>query len=273
MEAGTTLIDEELPARPGGPRPIRRWGRGRIAALVVAGSALLLVGFVQAKGTIDRLHDEIGEARAAEHRLTSRLASLEQRHASLERQAAAAFDPAAIVGTSRPSVFTLTAGPWQGSAFVLSSSDRVSRLVTNFHVVRSSWNAGVRVVVVRNDRSSLSGRIVAVDPDADLATIAVPGSLPTLRPDPGRLEAGEPVVVMGSPFGYGGTVSTGVVSAIRRRYVQFSAPVSPGSSGGPVLDGQGRVIGVAAAKVGGHGAEGLSFAIPIGRVCRLTVAC
>ena len=88
------------------------------------------------------------------------------------------------------------------------------------------------------------------------------------RRRPTRCEVGEPSSWSGLPYGYGGTVSTGVVSAIRDRYVQFSAPVSPGSSGGPVLDADGRVIGVAAAKVEGPGAEGLSFAIPIWRVCQ-----
>jgi len=84
---------------------------------------------------------------------------------------------------------------------------------------------------------------------------------------------GQPVVVLGSPYGFGGTASAGIISAIRRRCLQFSAPVSPGSSGGPVLDGDGRVVGVATAKVVGRGAEGLSFAIPIDRVCRLTAVC
>jgi putative serine protease PepD len=55
--------------------------------------------------------------------------------------------------------------------------------------------------------------------------------------------------------------------------VQFSAPVSPGSSGGPVLDGDGQVVAVTTAKVVGHGVEGLSFGIPIETVCRQTAAC
>jgi S1-C subfamily serine protease len=84
---------------------------------------------------------------------------------------------------------------------------------------------------------------------------------------------GDPIVALGSPFGYGGTASSGIISAIRGRFVQFSAPVSPGSSGGPVLDAQGEVVAVTAAKVVGRGVEGLSFAIPIDRVCRVTAAC
>lgn len=277
MDAGTTLTDEATPApsmRPEEPRRFAaRVGVRIVGGVVVAGWALFLVGFVQATSAIDRLQGAVDDARAAGDRLATELEVIRQQQGSLERDVDAIFDPAEIVGVSDASVFSLLAGGWQGSAFVLSSDDRKSRLVTNFHVVRSAWNADVHGVVVRNAGSSLNGTIIDVVPDADLAIVEVPRSLPALDPDLGRLEAGEPVVVVGSPYGYAGTVSTGVVSAIRRRYVQFSAPVSPGSSGGPVLDGGGRVIGVAAAKVAGPGAEGLSFAIPIDRVCRLTVAC
>jgi putative serine protease PepD len=183
------------------------------------------------------------------------------------------FDPASIVSRSEDSVFTLFAGAWEGSTFVISTGSGSSELVTNFHVVRNLWTAGVRRVVIRRGDTSFNGSIVRVRPDVDLAFIEVDRSLPALETASDAVETGEPVVVVGSPYGYGGTVSTGVVSAIRDRFVQFSAPVSPGSSGGPVLDADGRVIGVAVSKVVGPGAEGLSFAIPIWRVCQLTVAC
>ena len=146
-------------------------------------------------------------------------------------------------------------------------------LVANFHVVRWIWRPGVRRVVIRAEGRSFHASVATVWPSADIAVLRVKATLKALETNTDRPELGQPVVVLGSPYGFGGTASTGIVSGIRRRWVQFSAPVSPGSSGGPVLDAEGRVIGVAAAKVLGRGVEGLSFAIPIGRVCRLTAAC
>ena len=137
-------------------------------------------------------------------------------------------------------MFTLIAGAFQGSAFVLASD---ASLAARYELPRrpvrvDSRRAGVSFAprsVVQRHRSS------TVRPDADLAVVEVRRVAADARDRPGRqLEVGEPVVAIGSPYGFGGTASTGIVSAIRGRYVQFSAPVSPGSTGGPVLDGDGR---------------------------------
>ena len=83
--------------------------------------------------------------------------------------------------------------------------------------------------------------------------------------------AGQSLLVIGSPLGLGGSVSTGSVSALRDidgvNYIQFSAPVSPGNSGGPVVNGAGEVIGITVAKANAAGAEGIGFAIPVNQVC------
>lgn len=72
-------------------------------------------------------------------------------------------------------------------------------------------------------------------------------------------------------------MSVGVVSGYRSLegsdYMQFSAPISPGNSGGPVVDGQGRVVAVASAKLIGDGVEGLSLGIPVQTVCAALVVC
>ena len=148
-----------------------------------------------------------------------------------------------------------------------------STLVTNFHVVRRLWNSGGRSVVARANGTVINGTVARVFPQIDIALIEVPTELAPLTTDRFGLEVGEPVVALGSPLGWTGTATTGIVSAIRPRFVQFSAPVSPGSSGGPVLDGEGAVVAVTVAKSVGRGVEGLSFAIPIDQVCRETAAC
>lgn len=278
MEPRTEIIGTEggfaariaVPPRPDlrRARPSRRV----VAVLALAGILAALVGLGQQR-TIGRLNAESVRLKEAVARFGARVDALEARQISTQTAVAGLFDPASIVARSEASVFTLFAGPWEGSAFVISTGSGSSELVTNYHVVRNVWTAGVRRVVIRRGDTAFNGSIVRVRPNADLAFIEVDRPLPALETASDTVETGEPVVVVGSPYGYGGTVSTGVVSAIRDRYVQFSAPVSPGSSGGPVLDADGRVIGVAVSKVVGPGAEGLSFAIPIWRVCQLTVAC
>ena len=88
---------------------------------------------------------------------------------------------------------------------------------------------------------------------------------------------GDSVLVVGAPLGLEDTVTSGIVSARRTEnghdYLQFSAPISPGNSGGPVVDDQGRVIGTAVAKFVGDDAEGLALAVPVAHVCDGLHAC
>ena len=84
-------------------------------------------------------------------------------------------------------------------------------------------------------------------------------------------------MVVGSPLGLGGSVSVGVISGFRSvegsDYIQFSAPISPGNSGGPVVDARGRVVAVASAKFEGPGIEALSLGIPVQTACTAAVVC
>ncbi len=86
-------------------------------------------------------------------------------------------------------------------------------------------------------------------------------------------KVGDPVLAIGSPLGLAGSASSGIVSDVRPGPLQFSAPVSPGNSGGPVVDRRGHVLGVATAKLVGNGAEGLSFAVPVDAVCAALEVC
>jgi len=260
-----------LPPIPGRRAPKRRFRW--VAVWLVATWLVLFVALRQQGSEIALLRDQAAAAQTVDAATDARLKLLADEEGALRVSFDDQFDPAFILSSAEPSVFTLIAGPLQGSAFVLSSDGEDSLLVTNFHVVRSVWTAGARGVVVRDGDRSLNGTITTVRPGADLAVVRVAGPLPTLEPSQSQPRLGQPVIAVGSPYGYGGTASTGIVSGVRGSWVQFSAPVSPGSSGGPVLDADGQVIGVAAAKVLGPGAEGLSFAISIDRVCRLTAAC
>jgi serine protease Do len=118
------------------------------------------------------------------------------------------------------------------------------------------------------------GEVVRRDRKNDLALVHVegrPDGAPPLwqRPRPARPKTGEQVLLVGSPYGLGGTVTTGVVSRVTRRMIQTDAAANPGNSGGPAVDRKGRVVGVL---VGGGG-ENINFAIRIERACRALRRC
>jgi putative serine protease PepD len=171
-------------------------------------------------------------------------------------------------------VWTVEAGDYLGTAFAFSrTSAGETLLVTNFHVVAATYNGGGRSVGLKHGDTSYSGQIVAASEDDDLVAISVPATIPLLTRATGNPTVGDPVLSIGSPLGLSQTVTTGVVSALRDGMVQFSAPISPGNSGGPVIDRNGNVVGVAEKKYVGDGAEGLGFAISIATVCKTVVTC
>jgi putative serine protease PepD len=196
---------------------------------------------------------------------------------ALQAKVDAQPDWTAIARKVEPSVFTIETDYGLGSGWVARAGQAGSELVTNFHVIADAWNAGVVTVDVRQGDETLKGTIARVDPNDDLAVIHVGQTLPVLRTAPARPVLAQAVMVVGSPLGLGGTVSAGVISGFRSLegsdYVQFSAPISPGNSGGPVVDTAGRVLAVASAKFEGSGIEALSLGIPVQTACSAVVAC
>lgn len=148
-------------------------------------------------------------------------------------------------------------------------------VLTARHVVSD----GSAVSVVFADGTRSAATVASADPENDIATLA-----PATLPQPvvpatigGAVEVGGPVVAIGNPLGLTYSVSTGVVSALDRTadtdggrftgLIQFDASVNPGSSGGPLLDGGGNVVGIvqSIADPGGDDAfAGIAFAVPIG---------
>lgn len=155
-----------------------------------------------------------------------------------------------------------------GSGFFV---DAHGHLITNLHVIK-----GVSRSIVKLPKGEIYPltEMVAVDDKADLVKLAVrlPGGSPHyLTVSPIRPEVGERVVVLGSPLGLEHTVTDGMVSAIRTmrnrgEFLQISAPISPGSSGGPVINMRGQVIGIATFQVRG---QNINFAVPGYRVLGL----
>jgi S1-C subfamily serine protease len=208
------------------------------------------------------------------------------------------FDPGAIYDRLSPGVVTIISifdggsslledggEGGQGSGFVI---DGRGYIATNAHVVtveRSDSTARADQVFVEfSDGNRVPARIVGDDPNADVALLKVDPANLSLTPlrlgQPDSISVGEPVAAIGSPFGERQSLSIGVVSALDRTIqsltqfeigdaIQTDAAINPGNSGGPLLDAEGRVIGInAQIKSQSGGGEGVGFAIPVDAVRR-----
>jgi putative serine protease PepD len=237
-------------------------------------AAALAVGVAAAAVTTWRVEQTDHSELAAQAQV---IAHLEAEVSVLENRSDAQPDWALLAATVEPSVVTIATGVGLGSGWVARSDAGGSDVLTNFHVVADAWAAGDASVDVRLGDETLGGTIVRVDREDDLAVVHVARRLAALRTAAARPQVGATLMAVGSPLGLSGTVSIGVVSAFRSvdgaDYMQFSAPISPGSSGGPVVDRQGRVVAIASAKFVGAGVEALALAIPVQMACSGLIAC
>jgi serine protease Do len=143
-------------------------------------------------------------------------------------------------------------------------------LVTNAHVLCGSSNA---IQVTMSDQRKLVGKVERRAERQDVALVRVAGANAQglQLGDVGELAVGDKVVIVGSPVGLDFTVHEGSVSSLQRSaegvaYVQLDAKVSPGNSGGPVIDDRGRVVAMVSRKIQGEGVEGIGLALPINYV-------
>ena len=147
-----------------------------------------------------------------------------------------------------------------GSGFFV----RNGQIATNLHVVESAAR-GYAKLVGQKTKYDIEG-ITAIDPQRDLVILKVSalGQQVLSLGDSDAVQVGESVYAVGNPRGLEGTFSQGIISSIREvgtdKLLQITAPISPGSSGGPVLNGVSDVIGVSVATF--HGGQNLNFAIP-----------
>jgi len=164
------------------------------------------------------------------------------------------------------SVFTVTVSVDEGTGFVAWVKDGSSYVLTANHVVVLTVDRGDYAARVHTGKTVWHGRIVATDPDHDLALIRVPHRIgPPLwqRPTFAPPLVGDALLLVGSPLGYEGSVTSGVVGRVADDEIQTDAAAYPGISGGPAVDESGQVVGVL---VSGEG-ENLNFAVPINKAC------
>jgi len=156
----------------------------------------------------------------------------------------------------------------RGSGFFID----VDRVVTNRHVIENAYRAEVHSY---NGYVYPVKGVVAIDAEGDIAVLRVEAPAGQVRPlslERTSPQEGESVVVIGNPFGLEGSVTNGIVSAVRDiptfgRIIQITAPISPGSSGSPVVNMRGQVIGVATLQI--TGGQSINFAIPSERISQL----
>ncbi|PVX23045.1 MAG: trypsin [Candidatus Bathyarchaeum sp.] len=166
----------------------------------------------------------------------------------------------------------------QGSGFVYNFSGQMV-VITNYHVVEDAVN----ITVTFSNGNAYSAEALGSDPYAELAVLFVDAPeeefIPLEITSSSNLEVGDPVIVVGTPYGLAGSMSVGYVSALGRtltadttggyviaNVIQTTAALNPGNSGGPVLNYKGQVVGIATAIV--EDSEGLGFAIPSNTILR-----
>jgi S1-C subfamily serine protease len=251
----------------------------RLARILLVAAVLLVVGVVAAPyarhyffaATTPRLV----QPRAELTELEKTTIGLFERSSPAVVQVVVQRDRLAGVGELDPD-----AGPGVGSGTGFLW-DEAGNIVTNAHVA-----SGARRVAIRTTSGAVnSGEVIGIAANYDLAVVRVisMGSLPSPLPlgSSADLKVGQSVFAIGNPFGLDQSLTTGVISALKRRMptaagreiadvIQSDAASNPGNSGGPLLDSAGRVIGVNTAIISPSGTSaGVGFAIPIDTVNRV----
>lgn len=300
-QCGRELIGRACPDHPSAPDSVsgrRRRRRpptrqARLRPIGAIGVGVLVVALATSigllAGQVHGLQADLSAASAHEHHQTSAVqgqvdqlnnavSGLASRLAAAEGQLNSQPNLAAIAKTVDASLFVVQVADGSGSGFAVSSAGGHTEVLTNYHVVGNESGTGYQtnVKVVQNDQT-YDGTVTHVDVDGDLALIdvvAVFAQLPISRLAPA---AGDTLYAFGAPFGASleNTVTQGVASGTRNYQgldrLQFSAQINPGNSGGPVVDTQGKVVGVAELSV--VDSQGLFFAVPIDRACLTVMEC
>jgi serine protease Do len=176
-----------------------------------------------------------------------------------------------VARDASPAVVSVSRPGGSGSGVIIR---RDGVIITNAHVVGSARTVQVALA----DGRRVAGQVLGGDPSVDVAIVRIPLTDAPVAPvgDSDRLAVGQSAIAIGNPLGLERTVTTGVVSAVNRTIqglpleaalIQTDAAINPGNSGGPLLDSQGRVIGINTVVLrdpsGAGAAAGLGFAVPI----------
>jgi S1-C subfamily serine protease len=258
---GVAVYDHYAPARP------RRISRAMLPLALALAIAIGVGGWALARTReITELRAEVAGLRAQVENVGRTNAQLSARLGETEKGLAekrAGIAP--LAKRVLRSVFTVETAGSLGSGFVAWQESGSSFLVTAAHVVEDADGPHVRV---SRKGGSWTGELVGVDRERDLAVVRINGRPAGAAPlwqsgNAPKVRAGDTLVLVGSPYGLEGTVTTGIVSRVTRKEIQTDAAANPGNSGGPAIDERGRLVGVLVS----GGGENLNFAVPIRKLC------
>ena len=246
----------------------RRWNAATGAALIALAAGLLLAGRAGAQQRYSRVTpvvEAFQKTRDAVVNITTR------------RMVTRSFAPlgGGLFDDPFDDLFFRRRVParGQGSGVIIHSDGYV---VTNAHVV----SGATEITVWLSDKTKLSGKVISIDSDHDLAVVRIEAKRPLPHITMGTssdLMIGETVIAVGNPLGYSHTLTTGVISALNRELkfekavtykglIQTDAPINPGNSGGPMLNINGKLIGINTAIR--SDAQNIGFAIPVDQLKR-----
>jgi S1-C subfamily serine protease len=232
-----------------------------LVAIAISGASFFLLASDRAALQADLavMEKQVDALSADNESVANRLGNAESR---LKRKETGV---AGLAAHALKSVFTVEASGRFGSGFVAWMDEDSTYVLTAHHVVEGTLTSNV---TLKRKGSGWQGEIAGVDPAHDLALIRMNGRPKGIEPLWQQATTkppapGDQLLLIGSPFGLEGTVTSGVVSRVTKKEIQTDAAANPGNSGGPAIDRRGRVVGVLVA----GGGQNVNFAIPIARVC------
>ena len=177
-----------------------------------------------------------------------------------ELKASASADFSAVIEKSIPAVVTIKTDVSQGTGFIITDDGYI---VTNAHILVG----GREVFAVTSEQRTIQADFIGYDETLDIALLKIPGDYNRLNlANSNNIQIGEKVIAIGNPLGLQFSVSEGIISAKDRpgpndleAYIQTDAALNPGNSGGPLINKDGKVVGINNFKVGGS--ESLGFAL------------
>lgn len=241
----------------------------RLRTPIIIAVALFVLGVVAVFGI--RGSNAARQLRRSQSEASHLRADVKRLQQTLDAQEDLIFDAEHVIAKVAPSVVTLFTPGALGTGFVIKSEDGVSWIATNFHVVSRVRGGLEREIVVAKNGSKWDAGLEQWSEEDDLAIVKIQATLPAL--DLAHGEGSEPhvgdwVLAYGSPAGLQETATLGIISALRSGWVQTDAQINHGNSGGPLVDRDGRVVGITSLGFV-SGGSGLGFAIDAKKLCPL----
>ena len=255
-----------------------------IASLVAGGLFGYLRCYSATSGEIDNLQNQVIvlQEQIANVQSTQNVTVISGENVSVSQLYAQVEDSVVVIRGMMIAQYDRFGRPYytqvQGSGFVYNFTGQ-NVIVTNYHVV----NSAINITVTFANGNAYTATVLGSDPYAELAVLSADAPQEEYKPleivSSSTLKVGDPVLVIGTPYGLAGSMSTGFVSSLGRtltaettggyviaNVIQTTAPLNPGNSGGPVLNYKGQVVGIATAIV--EDSQGVGFAIPSNTILR-----